>query len=69
VRQRPLVESKRLLKRLVRPPLLYVDHVVGRGVDLFHATCASDLEGVVAKLATGRYEAAATSWVKIKNRA
>jgi ATP-dependent DNA ligase len=28
-----------------------------------------DLEGIVAKLAAGRYEPAATTWVKIKNRA
>jgi ATP-dependent DNA ligase len=45
-----------------------VDHIEGRGVDLFGATCAGDLEGIVAKLAAGRYEPAATTWVKIKNR-
>ena len=67
LRGRPLVERKRLLKRLVRPPLLYVDHVAGRGMDLFQAACASDLEGVVAKLANGRYQPAMTTWVKIKN--
>ena len=36
---------------------------------MFEATCGGDLEGVVAKLAAGRYEPAATTWVKIKNRA
>ena len=55
-----------MLKRLIRPPVLYVDHIEGRGVDLFEATCGGDLE--VAKLAAGRYEPAATTWVKIKNR-
>jgi hypothetical protein len=57
-----------MLKRLIRPPVLYVDHIEGRGVGLFEATCGRDLEGIVAKLAAGRYEPAATTWVKIKNR-
>jgi hypothetical protein len=39
-----------MLKRLIRAP--------GRGVDLFEATCGGDLEGIVAKLAAGRYEPA-----------
>ena len=38
-------------------------------MDLFEATCGGDLEGIVAKLAAGRYQPAATTWVKIKNRA
>jgi len=37
-------------------------------VELFQAACKQDLEGIVAKLATGRYEPEATTWVKIKNR-
>jgi ATP-dependent DNA ligase len=41
----------------------------GRGVDLFEATCGRDMEGIVAKLAAGRYEPGATTWVKVKNRA
>ena len=48
--------------------LLYVKHVARSGIDLFGAACAQDLEGVVAKLASGRYDPDATSWVKIKNR-
>ena len=39
--------------RAIMPPdglrLVYLDHVVGRGVDLFAVVCASDLEGIVAK--------------------
>ena len=62
-----LIERKRLLRRLVRPPVLYSDHFEARGVDLFKAACDNDLEGIVAKLAAGRYEPAATTWVKIKN--
>jgi ATP-dependent DNA ligase len=53
----------------VRPPILYADHFETRGVDLFKAACDHDLEGIVAKLATGRYDPAATTWVKINNRA
>jgi ATP-dependent DNA ligase len=33
--------------------LLYVEHVVGRGEDLFKLVCAGDLEGVVAKWKRG----------------
>jgi hypothetical protein len=29
---------------------IVADHVVGRGVDLFHAVCKRDCEGIVAKL-------------------
>ena len=64
----PLLERKRLLRKLTRWPLLYVDHVAHSGVDLFNAACKQDLEGIVAKLANGRYEPGATTWVKIKNR-
>ena len=35
---------------------------------LFEAAWSEDLEGIVAKLASGRYEPEATTWVKIKNR-
>jgi len=38
-----------------------------QGVELT-LVCREDLEGVVAKLANGRYESGATTWVKIKNR-
>ena len=69
LRELPLIERKRRLKRLIRPPVLYADHIEGRGVDLFEATCGRDLEGIVAKLAAGRYEPAAPTWVKIKNPA
>ena len=49
-------------------PVLYADHIEARGLDLFEAACSQDLEGIVAKLASGRYEPEATTWVKIKNR-
>jgi bifunctional non-homologous end joining protein LigD len=70
LRQLPLIERKRILKRIVpaQPaPLLYVDYFDGRGVDLFRAVCEQDLEGIVAKLRHGLYMPDETSWVKIKN--
>jgi ATP-dependent DNA ligase len=50
--------------------LVYLDHVVGRGVELFAAVCARDLEGIVAKWKHGRYhtDGGLTSWLKIRNR-
>lgn len=71
LRDQPLIERKRLLRGIVPPqpsPVLYVDHVVGNGVALFQAACVSDLEGIVANLAGGRYTPDATTWVKIKSR-
>ena len=69
LRQRPLLERKRRVRDVITVPgpALYVDHVAGGGVDLFEAVCANDMEGIVAKLAQGRYTAEETTWVKIKN--
>ena len=58
LRALPLLERKRQLRRLIGPHcvrLLYVDHIDGRGVDLFRATIQQDLEGVVAKWKHGAY--------------
>jgi bifunctional non-homologous end joining protein LigD len=51
LRAQPLVARKRRLKALPRSgsPVLYVDHIVGRGVDLFREACRRDLEGIVRK--------------------
>jgi hypothetical protein len=47
----------------------YVDHLAGRGRDLFRLVCQKDAEGIVAKWARGRYrpDGATTSWLKVKN--
>jgi bifunctional non-homologous end joining protein LigD len=71
LREWPLIERKKML-RLIVPPrgsrLLYVDHVVGRGEDMFELVCKADLEGVIAKWKRGAYMAGdRTSWVKIRN--
>jgi bifunctional non-homologous end joining protein LigD len=49
-------------------PVLYSDHVVGRGREVFDAMCAGGLEGVVAKSATARYYGGERSpfWLKVK---
>ena len=70
LRDRPLLERKRLLRKLLsRHPksVLYVEHVA-TGTDLFRVICERDMEGVVAKQANARYTPEATTWVKIKNR-
>ena len=54
LRERPLVERKRRLRRLIPPTdsrLLYVEHHHANGRELFRAACEADLEGLVAKLA------------------
>lgn len=68
----PLLERKRRLRGIVPPqpsPVLYVDHIAACGVEFFRVVCEQGMEGIVAKLASGRYEPDATTWVKIKNRA
>jgi hypothetical protein len=48
VREWPLVEWRRRLRRLipsVSTRLMYVDHVQARGRDFFEVACAHDLRG------------------------
>ena len=73
VRELPLVERKRLLRRIIPRRLgwvRYVRHVRGRGTDLFRLSCELDLEGIVAKWAASPYRLAGdrSPWVKVKNR-
>src|SRR5262249_36180863 len=58
LRERPLLDRKRALRRIVprrSQAVRYVDHVRGRGVDLFAAVCEMDLEGIVAKPSASAY--------------
>jgi bifunctional non-homologous end joining protein LigD len=51
LRERPLFERKKLLRKLLpRHPksVLYVEHVA-TGTDLFRVICEQDMEGIVAK--------------------
>src|SRR5262250_1111872 len=72
LRNRPLIERKRILKRIIPPQpahIVYVDHIERCGVELFRFVCESDLEGIVAKRKDGLYVSnGAAAWVKVKNR-
>lgn len=71
LRQRPLLERKRLLRRLIWPSathILYAHHVKTHGRELFKMVCCLDLEGIVAKRKDAPYSQP-TRWVKVKNRA
>ena len=66
----PLEQRKERLAALLdgrKSHLIYSDHVVGRGEDLFERMCESGLEGVVSKRADVRYVGGRTgTWVKTK---
>jgi bifunctional non-homologous end joining protein LigD len=69
LRQLPLVERKRRLRRLIksRAGLLFADQIQGSGIELFQAICARDIEGIVAKHRLGPYEARPVTWFKVLN--
>jgi bifunctional non-homologous end joining protein LigD len=72
-RQLPLLERKRRLRRVIprrSACVIYLGHVPLRGVQLFDAVVANDLEGIVAKPAASTYSLlrdGRTPWVKMKN--
>jgi bifunctional non-homologous end joining protein LigD len=72
LRERPLVERKKILKSLLPQPssrVHYVDHLAEHGTALFRLACQHDLEGIVAKRADSPYAMAGrkSPWRKIKN--
>jgi bifunctional non-homologous end joining protein LigD len=73
LRELPLIERKRSLRRLIPPgcdSVLYVDHIEAEAERLFEFVCERDLEGMVAKHWLSRYAVADRNpaWVKIRNR-
>ncbi|MFY9527864.1 MAG: hypothetical protein WAR24_03045, partial [Candidatus Acidiferrales bacterium] len=70
LRQQPLLSRKRMLERLIRsakcPRLIYAQHIKAWGIEMFHAMCAKDIEGIVAKRKNGIY-VTGERWFKIKN--
>jgi bifunctional non-homologous end joining protein LigD len=72
LRQRPLVERKKRLARLIQAAtcsrLLYAQHIEQHGKGFFAEICARDLEGIVAKRKLGIYKDDGNSWLKVKNR-
>ena len=48
--------------------MLYAQHIVGRGRELFALVCANNLEGIVAKHRQSAYGAdEPRKWIKVKN--
>lgn len=70
VMAKSLVERKKLLANLIDgvPCTKLVDHFVGQGEGLYHATQRMGLEGVVGKRIAAPYEPGVRSrnWLKIK---
>jgi len=70
IRKLPNIERKERLAALlagVNPPILYGDHVIGRGEEMFAEVCKMGGEGIVSKLASAPYKGIRTrNWLKIK---
>jgi bifunctional non-homologous end joining protein LigD len=68
--QLPLVERKARLEKIIPkkgPRLRYSEHIVGSGEKLLATFCEADLEGVISKLANGRYVGSRNGgWLKTK---
>ena len=70
IRKRPNLERKERLAALlegVSSPILYGDHIVGKGEALFDAICKEGGEGIISKKASAPYAGRRTrDWLKIK---
>lgn len=69
-----LVERKAILNDLIaqspRQRLVYSEHLVGRGPEVFAATRETGVEGIVSKRADSPYEQRRSeSWIKVKHEA
>jgi bifunctional non-homologous end joining protein LigD len=66
----PTVERKARLAALLeraKPPILYADHIVGKGEQLLDAMCRAGQEGIVSKKADAPYRSGSTrAWLKVK---
>jgi len=70
IRKLSNIERKERLAALlegVSPPILYGDHIIGRGQEMFEAVCKQGGEGIISKKASAPYSGARTrNWLKIK---
>jgi bifunctional non-homologous end joining protein LigD len=70
LRSWPLMKRKELLEKILPKSrlLVYSTHVVGQGIKAFKAAKRAREEGVMAKLASGRYHSGQRSreWLKVK---
>jgi bifunctional non-homologous end joining protein LigD len=67
----PNIERKQKLAALLGPGappfILYADHLIGKGEQLFEAMCAKGQEGIISKKAEAPYRSGRTkSWLKVK---
>jgi bifunctional non-homologous end joining protein LigD len=67
----PNLERKQRLAALIgdgQPPfILYADHIIGKGEQLFDAMCKAGQEGIISKKADAPYRHARTkTWLKVK---
>jgi bifunctional non-homologous end joining protein LigD len=70
IRKLPNLERKERLAALLKAissPILYGDHVIGKGEALFDAICKEGGEGIVSKKASAPYRGERTkNWLKVK---
>jgi bifunctional non-homologous end joining protein LigD len=70
IRKLPNIERKERLAAVLRgvpAPILYGDHVIGRGEEMFREVCKMGGEGIVSKKASAAYSGTRTrNWLKIK---
>jgi bifunctional non-homologous end joining protein LigD len=70
IRKLPNIERKERLAALLKrvpPPILYGDHVIGRGEELFREICRMGGEGIISKKAGAPYRGTRTrDWLKVK---
>src|SRR5438477_5923307 len=70
IKRLPTIERKQRLAALLKgvpAPILFGDHVIGRGEDLFREICKQGGEGIIAKKAGSPYRHGRTrDWLKIK---
>lgn len=70
LRRLPLTERKARLRMLLaaaKSPVVYSDHVAGKGPKAFEQACAMKLEGLISKQADAPYRSGRTrSWLKSK---
>jgi ATP-dependent DNA ligase len=72
LRDLPLLERKRRLKRLIgrstRRSIRFVEHLTGDGPTVFRHVCQMGLEGIVSKRVDAPYRSGRSrAWVKVKN--
>jgi bifunctional non-homologous end joining protein LigD len=70
IKKLPNIQRKERLASLlagVSPPILYGDHIVGRGEAMFKEVCKQGGEGIVSKKASAPYKGTRTRcWLKVK---